>query len=105
MEETDVDRTGGVAHGDVKNRAAAALEAYGSASAACDFGENCLHWAGDYFGDGGEAEPVFVAKGEIAEEIADGDDAASFERGGALRAYAVKILHRVGERDGHQSES
>ncbi len=78
------------------------MEADGGASAARDFGENCLDLAGDYCGDGGEAEAVFVAEGEVAQQIADGDDAASFESGGALRAYAVEVLDRVGEGDGHR---
>ena len=67
-----------------------------------DFGENCLYLAGNYFGDGSEAEAVFVAEGKIAEQIADRDDAASFESRGALRAYAVEIFDRVGEGDRHQ---
>ena len=103
MEEADVHGAGRIADSDVKDGAAAAFEADGGPSSACDFSENRLHLAGDYFGDGGEAEAVFVAEREIAEEIADGDDAASFESGGTLRAYAVEVFHRVGERDGHQS--
>ena len=103
MEEADVHGAGRIADSDVKDGAAAAFEADGGPTAACHFGENRLHLAGDYFGDGGEAEAVFVAEREIAEEIADGDDAASFESGGTLRPDAVEILHRVGKRDGHQS--
>ena len=102
VEETDVDGAGCIADRDVENGAAAALEADGGASAARDFGENCLDLAGDYFGDGGEAEAVFIAEREIAQQIADGDDAASFESGGALRAYAVEVFDRVGEGDGHR---
>jgi hypothetical protein len=58
--------------------------------------------AGDYFGDGSEAKAVFVAEGEIAQEIAHGEDTASFESGGALRAYAVKIFDRIGKRNRHR---
>src|SRR5580692_10396739 len=104
MEEADVHGAGRIADSDVKDGAAAAFEADGGPSAACDFSENRLHLAGDYFGDGGEAKAVFVAEREIAEEIADGDDAASFERCRALRTNAVEILHRVGERDSHLKE-
>jgi hypothetical protein len=96
VEETDVHRAGSIAYGDVKNGAAAALEADRAAPAASDFGENCLDLARDYFGDGSEAEAVFVAEGKVAEEIAHGDDAASFEGRGALRTYAVEIFDRVG---------
>src|SRR5271156_7052136 len=102
MKETDVHRAGCIAGGYVEDGAAAALEADGRSPAARDFGENCLHLAGNYFGDGCEAKAVLVAEREITEEVADGDDAASFERGGALRANAVEIFHRVGESDGHQ---
>ena len=66
MEKTDVDGAGSIAHRDVENRAAAALEADRGSSAAGNFSENCLHLAGDYFGDGSEAEAVFVAEGKIA---------------------------------------
>src|SRR5580704_4093969 len=93
-----------MADGNAKDGAATAFEADGGPSAACHFSENCLHLAGNYFGDGGEAKAVFVAEREIAEEIADGDDAASFERCRALRTNAVEILHRVGEKDSHLKE-
>src|SRR5271156_4345345 len=80
--------------------AAAALEADGGAATAGDFGEDRLHLTGNYFGDGGEAQAVFVAEGQVAEEIADGDDTASFQSGGAVRAYAVEVFDRVGQGDG-----
>jgi hypothetical protein len=96
VEETDVHRAGCIAHGDVKNGAAAALEADRRTPAACDFGEDRLDLARGYFGDGSEAEAVFVAERKVAEEIAYGDDAASFQGRGAVGAYAVEIFDRVG---------
>ncbi len=105
MEKADVHRAGSIAHRDVENGAAAALETDGGSAAAGDFGENRLHLARDDFGDGREAEAVFVAEGKIAEQVADGDDAASFESGGAVRADAVEVFDRVGEGDGHVGSS
>jgi hypothetical protein len=100
VEKPNVHRAGSVADGYVEDGAAAALEADRGAPSACDFGENCLNLARNYFGDWSETEAVFVAEGEIAEEIADGDDASSFESGGALRTYAVEIFDGVGQGDG-----
>ena len=96
MKETDVHRPGGVANCYVEDGTAAAMEANGSSSAAGYLGENRLDLARDHFGDSGEAEAVFVTEGEITEQVAHGDDAAIFQSGGALRAYAVEVFDRVG---------
>ena len=105
MKKADVHLTGGIAHGDVKNRAAAALEADGGPSSAGDFGENRVNLSRSNFGDGRETQAVFVAEGKIAEQIGDRENATFFERGGALRADSAQIFDRIGKSDGHSSEA
>ena len=56
---------------------------------------------GMIFGDLREADAVLVAERQIAEQVADGRDAALFEHRGALRADAAQILHRIVQGDGH----
>ena len=105
MKKTNVYFARSVAHGHVKNRAAAAREANRGASSAGDFGENRVDLPGNDFGNGREAKAVFVAEGKIAEQIGDGENAALFERGGALRTDSAQIFDRIGKSDGHSSET
>ncbi len=58
-------------------------------------------WPGHGFGDGREAQAIFVAEGEIGEQIGDGDDAAFFEDGGALGADVLQEFDGVGKLNGH----
>jgi len=55
-----------------------------------------VHLAGNNFRDGRETDAVFVTEGKIAEQIADGGQAALFEDCGAVRADASEIFHRIG---------
>jgi hypothetical protein len=52
--------------------------------------------AGNYFRDGRETDAVFVAEGEIAEQVAYRGQATLFENCGAVRADASEIFHRIG---------
>ena len=101
MEEAGVESAGTVAKRSVENCGAAAREAYRAASAGGDFREDGVHLAGNNFRDGRETDAVFVTEGKIAEQIADGGQAALFEDCGAMRADASKILHRIRQRDAH----
>ena len=93
---------GGVADGDVKNGSGAAAKADGAAGRR-NFGVNGVDLAGNGIGDLREVEAVFVAEGEIGEQVGDGDNAALFEDGGALRADASEIFHGVGKLNRHRS--
>jgi hypothetical protein len=84
----------------VKDRAAAAREAHVS-PAAYNLAHDCVNLSGDDFGDGGEADAVLVSKRKIAEEIADGGDAAFFENRRALRPHASQVFHRIRQFEGH----
>ena len=46
-------------------------------------------------------ETVFVAEGEVVEEVFDGGDAALGEAGGDALAYALDVLDGRGERERH----
>ncbi len=97
-----MESAGAVAEGGVEYRSAAAAgEANRAASAGGDFREDGVHLAGNNFRDGRETDAVFVTEGKIAEQIADGGQAALFEDCGAMRADASKIFHRICQRDGH----
>ena len=64
-----------------------------------DLGENGLDLAGNELVDGRKADAVFVAEGKIAEQIADGQDAALLENRGAVGSDAAQKFHRVFEGD------
>jgi hypothetical protein len=96
VEEAGVESAGTVAKGGVEYCSAAAREANSAASAGGDFREDGVHLAGNNFRDGRETDAVFVTEGKIAEQIADGGQAALFEDCGAVRADASEIFHRIG---------
>ena len=93
-----------IAHRHVKHSCAPTSEAHRASPAAGHFGKNCVHLSGNDLRDGRESDSVFVAEGQIAEQIADGQDAALLERRGALRANAPQILHRIVQCDRHAIE-
>ena len=101
VEETRVKRSGAVAKSGVEDRWAAASKADGGASAGGYFGENCVYFAGDNFGNLGEPDAVFVTEWEIAEQVAGGEESAVFENGGTVGADAAKKFYGSCQGDGH----
>ncbi len=57
--------------------------------------------AGNDFRDGSEMDAVFVAKRQVAEEVADGMDAARGQGGGALRTHAFQVFDFGGRGEDH----
>src|ERR1700723_558806 len=58
--------------------------------------------AGHYFGDGREADAIFVAEGKVAEQIGERMKAALGEQSGALRADALEPRKFAIEECGHR---
>ena len=98
MEESRVELSAGVANGDMENRASPTHKTDGTATGG-DFREDCVDLAGDDFGDGSEADAVFVSERKVVEEFPDRGDAALLKSRGALRSHAAEILHRMGQRN------
>jgi hypothetical protein len=92
--------TGGVLHEEMIDGVVGEL--IGDGLAAHDFGANGVG-AGrlDVF-YGGEMDAIFVAEGEIGEEILEGKDAALGEKFGALRADAFDHADFGGETESHE---
>ena len=85
----------------MEDGAPSASEANGSSAADDDFGEYRANLARNNFGDFCEADAVFVAEGQVTEQVTRVHDAAFFEYGGAVRAYAAQILYRGCQGNGH----
>jgi hypothetical protein len=60
-----------------------------------------VNLAGDDFGDFGETDAVFVTEGQIAQQIAGGEESAVFEKGGAVGADAAKKSDGSCQGDAH----
>ena len=73
----------------------------GDGLAAHDAGANGVDAVGLDVLDGGEMDAIFVAKGQVAEEIFKGIDAALGEELGALRADAFDHAHFGGKGQSH----
>jgi hypothetical protein len=88
---------GGDAYGHFEDGAGAGAEEGGAA----DFADEGGHVAGIVEGEGLGVEAVFVAEGEVVEQVFDGDDAAFGEAGGDARADAFDGVYGRGELERH----
>ncbi len=89
------EQAGGILHEEMVDGVAAAGRAHGLA--AHDAGANGVDAVGLDVFDVTEMDAVFVAEGEIEEEIFEGVDAALGQEFGALRAYTFKHADFGGE--------
>jgi hypothetical protein len=87
----------GDAYGHLEDGAGAGAEEGGAA----DFADERGHVAGMVEAEGFWVEAIFVAEGEVVEEVFDGGDAALGEVGGDALAYALDELYGRGELERH----
>ncbi len=78
----------GLACGHLKDRHAAGPKKPGGAY----FGDDGGHFAGGQFGDGARVEAIFVAEGQIVEQVFDGADAFGGKHFGHTRPDARNVL-------------
>ena len=96
------DGAGGVGETGFEQAEVAALEA-GELGGA-HVGDHGRHLAGRELGDGLHVAAVFVAEGDVAEQVLDGGETLGLEHGGARRADAFDVsegggeVHRRGQR-------
>jgi hypothetical protein len=100
MEKFAGELAGGILHEKMVDGVASAHGADGLA--AHDAGANSVDAVGLDVLDIGEVDAVFVAEGEIVEEIVDGVDAALGEEFGAVRADAFDHADFGGQGQGHR---
>ena len=93
----DVDAGGGEAERELEEGAGFGGEERRAAHVA----EERSHFAGLHFGDGPGGEAVFVAEGEMVEEVFDGFDLAACELVGDAVADALDEADGSGEGEGH----
>src|SRR5271156_2579764 len=86
----------------MKNRSACSRKPHG-ATAIRDLGENRVNLTGNKLVDGSEADAIFVAEGEVAQQITNGQDAALLQDCSAMRPDPAQIFHRVFESDGQEN--
>ena len=93
VEPHALDGAEALAEGHLEDGAGAGAEEDGAADLADDGG----HGAGGERGDGLRVEAVFVAEGQVVEQVFDGFDAAGGEGGGDALADAFYVFDRGGE--------
>ena len=86
-------------HGQLENRHAARAEEPGIAH----FTDHGGHLAGAQFGNPARIQPVFIAKGKVMEQVADGVDSLGGQNFGNARTNALHILNGGGEFEHAQS--
>ena len=94
-----------IANAHMKYGAAAAHETNRSPTAARDLSQNGVHLAGDNLSNTGEADAILVTKRKISQQVPEGNDAALFQHGRALRADTPQIFYRITQRSGHQQDT
>ena len=93
MEPDALDGAQALAEGHLEDGAGAGAQQHGAA----DFADDGGHGAGGERGDGLRVQAVFVAKGQVVEQVFDGFDAARGEGGGDAFADAFYEFDRGGE--------
>ena len=83
------DGVGALAYGDFKEGAGGGVEESGAA----DFADDGGHGVGLQVGDGLDVEAVFVAEGEVIQEVFNSVDLSFGEVGGDVRADSLDELH------------
>ena len=101
VEELAVQHAGGVTHHQVIDRVAAPRKTH--QTAADHFGLHGVRAAGREFADAGEAQAVFIAERQVAQQVLDRADLTLGQQRRALRSHALQVHDLVGEALLHES--